>query len=85
MLASPDGADVTECRSAATAGYVALILFSNAVPGVPAYQVSWPELRTTLHESANLFYIVRCIYYSVKIGNTAQNLFAVSLGTCLER
>ena len=39
---------------------MALVLFSNAVPGVPAYQVSWPELRTTLHESANLFYIVRC-------------------------
>ena len=48
----------TKHRCASCTGYVALILLSDAVPGVPAFHVSWSELQTTLHESANLFYIV---------------------------
>ena len=50
--------DSTEHGCAPWTGYVGTVLLSDSVPGVPAFQVSWSELQATIHESANLFYVV---------------------------
>lgn len=39
------------------AGYIALVLFSSALPGKPAYAVEWRTLVETWNCSVNFFYV----------------------------